>query len=615
MKSLFFLKAFVFSILVLVLVEASFILGLVVYSSAVTHIAAVELPFFSNDLLEEDIQPIYSFSLYARSVYDQAYETWEDQEIDKVNVASAISPHHLLVAKEIAKLFLAIGSDEVKTVVIVSPNHFSVGRSPAQVSYGTWETPYGELYTNNRQIQELIDAVPVLEREEMAYENEHGIGALTPFIRRSFPKATLVPIIVDESLSQEDRQVLGEAIAKIFPEAVVIASIDMSHNLPITITDFHDDVTLRAIENGERCTPDCLDLEIDSTASLDVLQTINRLRGDEDWTLKYHDNSLEVIPTIDWHENTSHIIGYFKAGDAVDNPFASFHLVGDIMLDRGVRLKMNEFGIDYPWQEMSRFLRGVHVTVGNLEGTVNEQGSTYTYNPPFRFVFSPESVAEMGEYIDIVSQANNHASDVGSAGQVETREWLDELGIPYFGAWAEPVPRYDTTINGFDVTFIGYHQFQPDEVALQEQIEAADSEGRFVIVMPHWGNEYQTAPSSSQERLAQLMVDAGADLIVGGHAHVAQGMEVLDDVVVIYSLGNFIFDQEISATWPALTVGVIIDENNVTIQLLPVYTRGGQPTPMNEAESSALISNIAAASPEYLRQQILNRKLSVTYEK
>jgi AmmeMemoRadiSam system protein B len=558
----------------------------------------------------EEVVPKYSSGYQTKEFFDNAYDG-SGEGAYGADAISAISAHHLLIADEIARLFNSVGDKKTKQVVLLSPNHFSVGVSAAQITKESWDTPYGILETDSKAVDVLLDTVEVLKDEDLAFENEHGIGALTPFIKRSFPDAKLIPIILHESLSDEDAKELGGQIAELFPNAFVIASIDMSHTLPEHTQEYHDAVTQMVIASGDSD----VDLEIDSNASLKTLFAFNEAKESQFWNQTHHGSSLEMGAASDWRENTSHILGYFTDGASEGQNFMSMHVVGDIMLDRGVRKQIDAAGdAHYPWDEMTRFLSGSHLRIGNLEGTVNEQPSTYTYDPPFRFVFDPSYVEEMAKYVDVVSLANNHASDVGSSGERETHDWLDGMGIPWFGSWANPTPRYDTTVNDFNLTFIGYHQFQPNEALLKEEIARADEEGRFVIVMPHWGAEYIHTPGSSQKYLAKLMVDAGADLIIGGHAHVVQGIQEIDGVPIVYSLGNFVFDQEIPQTWNAVTAGVILDGDSVTIQLMPVYTRYGQPTPLNDAESQDVLKIIADASDEDLQQQILNGKIIFEYE-
>ena len=498
----------------------------------------------------------------------------------------------------------------METVILLSPNHFDMGMSAAQVSHGIWDTPYGDLVADKRAAEDLVGNIDVLAHEELAYDGEHGIGAIAPFVKRSFPNARMVPLVLHESLSDEDAREIGNYIGSEYRDSVVIASIDMSHNLPMHVQGYHDEVTMRSIMSAQHNSMH----EIDSNASLRVLATVNEARGTEKWVQTHHGSSLDMGAERNWRDNTSHIIGHFEDGEAEISNFAAIHFVGDIMLDRGTRKQIDAHGYDYPWAEMERFLKGSDMVVGNLEGTVNEQASSYTYDPPFRFVFSPESVIEMAKHVDIVSLANNHTSDVGSAGLIETQDRLDNMGVPWFGGWATPDPSYDTEINGRPFTFVGYHQFQPNTSELVRLIEDADARERFVVVMPHWGIEYQHTPYYGQRELAEIMVDAGADLVVGGHPHVWQGIEMIDGVPVMYSLGNFVFDQQIPVTWPAITAGVLVSDNRIDIHLLPVYTKDSQPTPLSDQESAVLFEQLAGVSDPALETQITNGLITILYE-
>lgn len=556
---------------------------------------------------QRDPVAIYSHGWFEKDFYEEAYGVAGrgGSVTLPTNPTSALVAHHLLIPDKIANVFLQVGSDEVETVVLVSPNHFSVGIHPAQVSEGGWTTPYGQLDPDWDAIEKLLKNAGDLHHEEQAFKGEHGIAALTPFVKRSFPNAKFVPIILDDSLSPYTAAELGKSIAALLPDAVVIASVDMSHNLPEYVAAFHDQITKHALAVGD-CPIDSCDLEVDSDPTLRLLFAVNEARGTQSWHQTTHSSSLALGATKDPRENTSHILGYFTEGEGqTDEPYATMHFLGDIMLDRGVRKAMDAAGtVEYPWENMHRFLQGTDLVVANLEGTVNEQKSTYTYDPPFRFVFDPAAVEELTKYVDVVSLANNHASDVGSAGERETHTWLDGMKLPWFGSYLSPVPRYDQEVGGVPITIIGYHAFQPNEDLLFGEIQHAKSQGRFVIVYPHWGAEYIFSPDSSERRLAQVMVDAGADLVIGGHPHVPQGVGVIDGVPIVYSLGNFIFDQQIPKTWQALTAGVIVTPSTIQISLLPISARDGQPGPLTDAEASALLEKLAGVSDASLADAV-----------
>jgi poly-gamma-glutamate synthesis protein (capsule biosynthesis protein) len=206
--------------------------------------------------------------------------------------------------------------------------------------------------------------------------------------------------------------------------------------------------------------------------------------------------------------------------------------------------------------------------------------------------------------IDIVSLANNHAYDVGRTGQEETVRRLTDMNIPYFGSYFSPSPVWRGDIGGVPLAIIGYHQFQPAVEEMEQLIAEEKAAGRVVIVMPHWGNEYIMAPQENQRALARRMAAAGADIILGGHPHVPQGIEIIDGVPVFYSLGNFVFDQRIPETWEGLTVSVQIFPDYFRFHLLPVVTKGSQPVPMEERQSADLLRRLSAVSSEDIQDVV-----------
>ncbi len=170
-------------------------------------------------------------------------------------------------------------------------------------------------------------------------------------------------------------------------------------------------------------------------------------------------------------------------------------------------------------------------------------------------------------------------------------------------------------VNTNHISIIGYNQFRPNLDSLKNEILAAKANNAFVIVYPHWGTEYSKTPSSSQKQLAQTMMNAGADLIIGGHPHVPQSIGFEDNTPIVWSLGNFIFDQSIPKTWTALTVGVIIKSNKIQLHLLPVYTKNGQPRPVSDDEADELFKSLSLISHPVLADQIKTGVIVFSYEK
>jgi AmmeMemoRadiSam system protein B len=266
----------------------------------------------SRIVAEQELDlPLYGSGIQDQGFFDRAYSQGEGTAVS--HVQSALVAHHLLIADKMAKLFEDIGSDDVKTVVIVGPNHFSVGLSPAQVTMGNYETVYGKVLNDGSGVKKLLTADSVLKNEEKAFSNEHSVYALMPFIKRSFPHAKVIPIIVHETLPADEAWKLGSTIAKTFPGALLIASVDMTHYHDQAFTDQNDAVVMERIEHGWKCDglPCKEDVEIDSNASMRVLAGFNEVRGARIWQMTDHDSSMLIGATTNPGDNTSHILGYF----------------------------------------------------------------------------------------------------------------------------------------------------------------------------------------------------------------------------------------------------------------------------------------------------------------
>jgi len=171
--------------------------------------------------------------------------------------------------------------------------------------------------------------------------------------------------------------------------------------------------------------------------------------------------------------------------------------------------------------------------------------------------------------IDWVSLANNHIGDAGRNGNLQTIDNLADHGIKSGGAGKDARSARRPTIletpAGTKVGIIGYDSIAPGYRAGQETPgsasfteknvisdvqKARDSGAEIVIVFPHWGTEYDPTPFAGQQALAHAAIEAGADMVIGNHAHWAGAVEVYEGKPIWYALGNFVFDQ----TWSEPTM-------------------------------------------------------------
>jgi poly-gamma-glutamate synthesis protein (capsule biosynthesis protein) len=129
----------------------------------------------------------------------------------------------------------------------------------------------------------------------------------------------------------------------------------------------------------------------------------------------------------------------------------------------------------------------------------------------------------------------------------------------------------------------------------------------FFVVLVHWGTEYKTVNSEAQSGLAHDMIDAGADLIIGGHPHVVQNIEKYNGKLIFYSLGNFIFDQYFSKeTQEGLAVGMEIYPDKKIYNLYGIQNKSAQAQLMEEEKKKLFLESLAENSSEDLKESIKN---------
>ncbi|HRH26165.1 MAG TPA: CapA family protein [Candidatus Paceibacterota bacterium] len=229
---------------------------------------------------------------------------------------------------------------------------------------------------------------------------------------------------------------------------------------------------------------------------------------------------------------------------------------GDMMLDRYLRLRIEESDASYPFVGLRDILnkaqyRPDHVVV-NGEGPFSGDRSVTRglAGSPLQFTFDPawlKGVKDAG--IGYVGQANNHMLDFGMDGYETSMKNITDAGLIPFGGPNNDGPVAHIPVGNATATLIAFNQFSPN-LSLEDSVErliidiqAAEARGEFVIVFPHWGEEYVRYPTTFQRSAAERFILAGADMIIGAHPHVVQISEVIHGVPVYYSLGNFIFDQ------------------------------------------------------------------------
>jgi len=301
---------------------------------------------------------------------------------------------------------------------------------------------------------------------------------------------------------------------------------------------------------------------------------------------------------------TSDILGLKDIFTKEKQPL-KFLFFGDIMLDRHVKDKIKQNGFNYL---LSNFNLPVEwqnpdVMMANLEGAVTLGGKHYPPEISIDFSFDPKDVARLKDYgFNFFSLANNHILDQGQRGFSETQKNLADLKFDYAGCPDRQVNECSLKIKEINGTKIGLLAYSMvygvlDEGKMLAQIKEAKEKTDLTIVNIHWGVEYEQKSKQNQQILAHKIIDAGADIILGGHPHVVQEIEIYENKPIFYSLGNFIFDQYFSqATQEGLSVGISVSDNRMEITLLPIKSKGSQVGLMAGSDKQSFLNWLANSS-------------------
>lgn len=244
-------------------------------------------------------------------------------------------------------------------------------------------------------------------------------------------------------------------------------------------------------------------------------------------------------------------------------------------------------------------LSAADLTIVNLETAITDRGTAEPKTYHFRT--TPVAIdALKAAGVDAVSIANNHTLDYGRVGLLDTLDALRRADYPAFGAGADTDEAYRpwlTTVHGVKIAVLGFSQVGelssswapgPDKPGIAmafdttraiAAVTAARRQADLVIVFNHWGDEASSCANTAQKTFAGKLSAAGADLIIGAHAHTLQGSGWLGPTFVAYGMGNFLWYGESKSTETGLLRLTVRDRAVTKREFLPaVVSSTGQPT-------------------------------------
>lgn len=293
-------------------------------------------------------------------------------------------------------------------------------------------------------------------------------------------------------------------------------------------------------------------------------------------------------------------------------------ITGDVMLGRGVGSAVssnpNIFGDLKPIFSLS------DLVIINLESPFTNSNRNFKKTVPLKANPAYAHILKDNN-IDAVALANNHIMDYGSQGLNDTLATLDKYNITHIGAGGnlqEALEPAYFNINGQRIaiinfmdlnTFQGFGKselppatnnspgFAPAEWKIvKNSIDTANSHADVVIVFFHYGNEYSLAPNKYQTALSKKCIDEGADIVVGSHPHVPQGIESYKGKLIFYSLGNCVFDQSNPITKDSMVVQLQILNGNADVTVIPIHISNSSPKIMTNQRADKFLNRINSES-------------------
>ncbi|MFH0755201.1 MAG: CapA family protein [bacterium] len=294
-------------------------------------------------------------------------------------------------------------------------------------------------------------------------------------------------------------------------------------------------------------------------------------------------------------------------------------IFGDMMLDRYVREKINKNGAEYPFELIKNILFNNDIVVANAEGSFTSFDSVTVgkKNAPLNFTFDPALLPILKNLgFTLLGQSNNHTLNFGIKGFSQSTTSIISVGLNYFGDPSNKNPTpYIKKINGEKIGFIAYNEFAyQGKDKIISTIKELKNQVSYLIVYPHWGEEYNLSFTSSQQKTAYEFIDAGADVIIGMHPHVIEPLEIYNGKLIFYSIGNFIFDQ--AQTGPkteGLAIKILLNKNLAIFEINPFFIKNAQAILMIDENRQRVLNTLSKSViiPENMREEIATGTIKI----
>jgi poly-gamma-glutamate capsule biosynthesis protein CapA/YwtB (metallophosphatase superfamily) len=332
---------------------------------------------------------------------------------------------------------------------------------------------------------------------------------------------------------------------------------------------------------------------------------------------------LERLPVVDKHRYRPvpyvyehHNDPWPQLGDRIELAEGHTNKAPYKTIHHGMHFDTVEEAVNHPFSKIAPVLKEADIAFANLEMPLSERGrhtGLFRGSPAFA-----HAIVSAG--IDVVSTANNHALDLGEAGLTDTLKHLAAAGLPSVGTGLDlnraTAPAF-LERNGIRFAFLAYSMVENsgelgfassersgvaplDPILVEEGIKAVRDQVDYVIVSFHWSREILRDVHPVARAIAHRTIDAGADVIIGHHPHVPQGIEVYKRGIVLYSLGNFIFGLYRKEWMDNFLARITFTSEAIArVEILPIAGIGrdlGQPYLLQGERANSLLTDLQTRS-------------------
>jgi len=433
-------------------------------------------------------------------------------------------------------------------IVLIVPEKNDINGTMMKTTSARWDTSVGSVLSSKEKVKEL-DANGIAVNEPAAFLKETTVAAQMPYLASIFPNIPVIPITISPKAGDIQAKELSRALVGVFSDETMIVMVGENEK-----GFFEESFSL--FSRRFKC-------KIEATES-------------EKMCHSKKEDLLEIA------------------------------VVGDVMLARDVEGKLLRTDANVVFNAASKALSGADLIFGNLESVLSELSQDCSYSVCFKADQRHiNSLLKMG--FTHMSVANNHTYDYGEDVWQDSCNLLTTQKINPIGGYQNNTEPVLTVVKDKKIAFFAFEQVKNPQ-SIQEivsQIQAAQEVSDYVIVSFSWGQENHHTAQQSEINLAHQVIDAGADIVIGHHPHVLQTIETYHKGLILYSMGNFVFDQKGFDQNETMVAHILFGDKKHQVELTPMRIEGDFPREATPDEQEVTLMRLASWSDKSLTEQIL----------